>query len=302
MGTEFWWFYDVIAVAVLLVCIFFSGKRGFLKGTFMALCCAVSVFVSFSVSDTVSQELYKNTVRSSNVKKIEKNLKSDTFTQKYATYLENMGYFIKVNPDKLYEVFKSDMELDKALCDYVNNINARKAEENEAVLLEKIREGYAVVMGDIISQSLNKFSAETAANEIRNDSSGIKEFLILVLDKDSGTHNAAVYIIDNYTAKPYVTIFRLTGFVILYIAIFLIIMAIINSFTGRREGGGMESISSHITGGLIGIVTGGIMIFAIAAVIRLWAIMGNNEMLFFNNDVIDSTLIFRYFYDSVLKM
>lgn len=301
MGTEFWWFYDVIAVAVLLVCIFFSGKKGFLKGTFTALCCAVSVFVSFAVSNTISQELYKNTVRSSNIKKIEKNLKSDTFTQKYAVYLENMGYFIKVNPDKLYEIFKSDMELDKALCYYVNNINARKAEENEAVLLEKIREGYAVVMGDIISQSLNKFSAETAANEIRNDSSGIKEFLILVIDKDSGTHNAAVYIADNYTAKPYVTIFRLTGFVILYIALFLIITAVINSFTGRREGS-MESTGSHIAGGLIGIVTGGIMIFAIAAVIRLWAIMGNNEMLFFNNDVIDSTLVFRYFYDSVLKM
>ncbi len=300
MGTEFWWFYDVIAVAVLLVCIFLSGKKGFLKGTFVALCCAVSVFISFAVSGTVSQELYKNTVRSSNVRKIEKNLKSDTFTQKYAAYLENMGYFIKVNPEKLDEIFKSDRELDKALCDYVNNINARKAEENESVLLEKIREGYAVVMSDIISQSLNKFSAETAANEIRNDSSGIKEFLILVLDTEK-IHDAAVYVTDNYTAKAYTVIFRLTGFVVLYIAIFLIIMAVINSFTSRREGSA-ESIGSHIAGGLIGIVTGGIMIFAVAAVIRLWAIMGNNEMLFFNNDVINSTLIFKYFYDSVLKM
>lgn len=301
MGTEFWWFYDVIAVAVLLVCIFLSGKKGFLKGVFMALCCAVSVFVSFAVSGTVSQELYKNTVRSSNVRKIEKNLKNDTFTQKYAAYLEDMGYFIKVNSEKLDEIFKSDKELDKALCNYVNNINARKAEENEAVLLEKIREGYAVVMSDIISQSLNKFSAETAANEIRNDSSGIKEFLILVLDKDGGTHDAAVYIADNYTAKAYTTIFRLTGFVILYIAIFLIIMAVVNSFTSKRDGS-TESTGSHIAGGLISIVTGGIMIFAVAAVIRLWAIMGNNEMLFFNNDVIDSTFIFKYFYDLVLKM
>lgn len=300
MGTEFWWFYDVIAIAVLLVCIFLSGKKGFLKGTFTALCCAVSVFVSFAVSGTVSQELYKNTVRSSNVKKIEKNLKSDTFTQKYTVYLENIGYFIKVNPDKLDEIFKSDRELDKALCDYVNNINARKVEENEDVLLEKIREGYAVVMSDIISQSLNKFSAETAANEIRNDSSGIREFLNLVLDEDR-IHDAAVYIADNYTAKAYSTIFRITGFVVIYIALFLIIMAIINSFTSRRESS-TESTGSHIVGGLIGIVTGGIMIFAVAAVIRLWAIMGGNEMLFFNNDVIDNTLIFKYFYDSVLKM
>lgn len=300
MGTEFWWFYDVIAVAVVLVCIFISGKNGFMKGIFMTLSCIVSVFIAFAVSSTISQELYKNTVRSSNIKKIEKNLDNDTFTNKYANYLENMGYFIKVNPEKLDEIFRSDKELDKALCDYVNNINARKAEENEAVLMEKIREGYAVVMSDIISQSLNKFSAETAGNELRNDSSSIKGFLTLVLDKD-GLHDASVYIADNYTAKAYTTLFRLTGFVVLYVALFLIITAVVNAFTSKREGS-FESVGSHIAGGFIGIVSGGIMIFVVASVIRLWAIMGNNEMLFFNNDVVDSTFLFKYFYDLILKM
>lgn len=299
MGTEFWWFYDVIAVAVLLVCIFLSSRKGFVRGIFTVVCCAVSLLVASAVSGTVSQELYKNTMRSSNVKKIEKNLKSDTFTQKYADYLENMGYFIKVNPDKLNEIFTADNELDKTLCNYINNVNARTVEDNEAVLLEKIHEGYAVVMSDIISQSLNKFSAETAANEIRNDSSGMKEFLVLVLDKD-GVHNAAVYIADNYTAKAYTTIFRLTGFVVLYIAVFLLLTAFLNAFAGKREGG--ESTGSHIAGGFMGIITGGIMIFAVSAVIRLWAIMGSNEMLFFNNNVIDETFIFKYFYDLTLNM
>lgn len=299
MGTEFWWFYDVTAAAVLLVCIFLSGRKGFISGVFTAVCCGLSLLTAFAVSGTVSQGLYKNTIRSSNVKKIEKNLKSDTFTQKYAAYLENMGYFIKVNPEKLNEIFTADGELDEALCNYVNNINARTVEDNEAVLLEKIREGYAVVMSDIISQPLNKFAAETAANEIRNDSSGIKDFLVLVLSKD-GLHNAAVYIADNYTAKAYTTIFRLTGFVVLYIAVFLLLAAFVNAFAGKRESA--ESTGSHIAGGFMGIITGGIMIFAVSAVIHLWAIMGSNEMLFFNNDVIDKTFIFKYFYDLTLNM
>ncbi|MCM1132359.1 MAG: hypothetical protein NC340_02700 [Ruminococcus flavefaciens] len=300
MGTEFWWFYDVIAVAVLLVCIFLAGKKGFLRGTFTAISCAVAMFVSFAVSGTVSQELYKNTIRSSNVRKIEKNLRSDTFTLKYADYLENMGYFIKVSTEKLEDVFEADGDLDRNLCNYINNINARKAEENESVLLEKVREGYAVVISDIITQSLNKFAGETAGNEIRNDSSGMQELILLMLDKES-LHNASVYIADNYTAKAYGTIFRLTGFVLIYIAVYLILLAVINSFTGRRERS-PESTVSHISGGFMGIITGGIMIFAVAVVIRLWAIMGSNEMLFFNNDVVDRTFIFRYFYDLTLEM
>lgn len=300
MGTEFWWFYDVIAVAVILVCIFLSGKKGFLRSVFTALCCAVTVFVSFALSGAVSQELYKNTIRSSNIRKIEKNLRSDTFTSKYAVYLENMGYFININTEKLDNIFKSDTELDKALCDYINNINARKVEENEAVLLDKIHEGYAVVMSDIVSQSLNKFASETVGNEIRNDSSGMKELIFLMTDKES-LHNASVYIADNYTEKAYITIFNLIGFILIYIALFLVIMTIINSFASRSEKK-PENIGSHIAGGFMGIITGGIMVFAVSVVIRLWAIMGNNEMLFFNNDVIDKTLLFKYFYDLTLEM
>ncbi len=300
MGTGFWWFYDTIAVATLLVCIFLSGRKGFMKAVFSAIGCAVALLVAFAVSSGVSGDLYKNTARSNNIKKLEKDLKKETFTQKYASYLENMGYYIKVDTAKLEKAFESETELDKAICNYINNINARKVESNEAVLLEKVREGYAVVMSDIIEQTLNKFVAETAANQIREDSSNIREVILLIKNNEH-QHESAVYISDNFTQKAYTTIFRLIIFVVLYLVMALIIIAVINSFT-KSSDVSFESTGSHIAGGFIGIVTGAIMIFAVSAVIRLWAIMGNNEMLFFNNDVIDKTYIFKYFYDLTMKM
>lgn len=300
MGTQFWWFYDVIAVVVVLISIFLSGKKGFMKGIITSVGCAVALFVSYAASDSISVSLYKNTARSSSISKLEKNMKSDNFILKYADYLEDMGYFISVNTEKLSDIFESDKELDKAVCDYVNNINARKVEKNEEVLVEKVREGYAEVMGDIISHSLNKFAADTAENQIREDSSGIKELVVMMTNSET-YHEAAVYIVDNYTAKAYITIFRLVGFVALYIVISIIIIAIISSFTSEKKEN-FKSMGSHIAGGFIGLITGGIMTFSVAAVIRLWAILGNNEMLFFNSDVIDKTIVFKYFFDLTLKM
>lgn len=300
MGTQFWWFYDVIALAVLLICIFISGKKGFIKGAFIAVACIISVSASSALSSGISQNLYKNTMRSSNIKKLEKNIKSDTFTVKYADYLESMGYVITVNNDKLKEVLLSDGDIDKALCNYVNNINARAVETDEAVLTEKIREGYAVVMSDIISQSLNKFAGETAGNKIRNDSSGIQEVIRLMNDSES-RHKTAVYIDDNYTADAYRTIFGLAVFTVIYIAVFLLIVCSIDSFTRNSEIQ-IPSISSHIFGGLMGIITGAVMIFAVAVIVRLWAVMGGNEMLFFNNEAVCKTYIFRYFYNLTMKI
>ena len=271
-----------------------------MKGDFIAVACIISVSASSAVSSGISQNLYKNTMRSSNIKKLEKNIGSDTFTNKYADYLESMGYVITINNNKLNEVLLSDGDIDKALCDYVNNINARAVENNEAVLTEKIHEGYAVVMSDIISQSLNKFAGETAAEKIRNDSSGIQEAIRLMSDSESG-QKAAIYIDDNYTADAYRTIFRLAGFTVIYIAVFLLIVCSVNSFTRNREIQA-QSISSHIIGGLMGIITGAVMIFAAAVIVRLWAVMGGNEMLFFNNETAYETYIFRYFYNLTMKI
>lgn len=299
MGTQFWWFYDVIAAAVILICVYISGRKGFMKSAFTAVACIVALITAIGASSAVSKSLYENTLRSGNVKKLERSWDRDTFTQKYAVYLESMGYNIKVSLEKLDKIFDSGENYDAALCKYVNNINARKVEKDEAVLLEKIREGYAVVLADMIAEPLNKFAAETAAEEIRGGKS-IEEFVVLLKDRDS-VHDAAVYAADNYTAKAYYTQFKLVLFTAVYIAMMLLVTAILNSFMRNRESSA-QGAGSHISGGLIGLAMGTVMVFAVSAVVRLWTIMGSNEMLFFNNDAIDKTIIFKYFYDFTLNM
>lgn len=299
MGTQFWWFYDVTAAAAILICVYISGRKGFMKSAFMAIACVISLVVSMAASGAVSQSLYENTVRSGNIKKLEKSWDRETFTMKYAVYLESMGYNIKVNSEKLNNIFDSGENYDEALCKYVNNVNARKVENDEAVLREKIREGYAAVMAEMLAEPLNKFAAETAAEKIRGGMS-MEEFIPLLRDRDS-IHNAAVYAADNYTAEAYSTQFRLIVFTVVYIAVLLLVLATLNSFMRNRENDS-QGAGSHIAGSFIGFAMGAAMVFAIAAVVRLWTVMGGNEMLFFNNEAIDKTIVFKYFYDFTLKM
>ncbi len=299
MGTQFWWFYDVIAAAVILICVYISGRKGFLKSAFSAIVCIAALIASMGASSASAQPLYENTIRSGNVKKLEKSWDRDTFTQKYAAYLESMGYSIKVSGEKLDKIFDGGENYDEALCKYVNNVNARKVEKDEAVLREKIREGYAVVTADMIAEPLNKFAAETAAEKIRGGMS-MEEFIPLLRDAE-GVHKAAVYAADNFTAEAYCTQFRLIVFIVMYIAVVLIGLAMINSFTRNREDG-VQGAGSHAAGGFIGLAMGAVMVFAAAAAVRLWTIMGSNEMLFFNNEAIDKTIIFKYFYDFTLNM
>lgn len=299
MGTQFGWFYDVIAGAILLICIFLCGRKGVMKGVFLAVSCIASAFVAFAIGGAVSDSICKNTILESNTKKIENSIESDTFLNNYSAYLENMGYSVRIDKSKLENIFLTSEQIDKDVVKYLNNINARPVEKDEAVLLEKIHEGYAVVIRDIVSQSLSKFAAETAFETIKNDPSGMQELIPMFRNFEDLTPPCE-FIAKNYTSEAYRTTFLLGTFVVLFAVFTLFFICCVNALTAGRESGSV-SAGSHFAGGIFGIIAGAAVILVVAAGVRLSAVMGSNEMLFFNNSVIEKSYVFKYFYHIIEK-
>ncbi|MDO4862770.1 MAG: hypothetical protein Q4A05_01265 [Ruminococcus sp.] len=298
MGNQFWWFYDVVAVAITLVCVFLSSRKGTMKAAITTVGYGVALALALGISSSTAENLYKTTLRSSCINNINDSLKQDTFVNKYASYLESMGYSLKVSTDRLDKIFHSGKDVDDELVKYVNNVNGRRIGEDDEVR-GLVHEGYAVVIRDIVSQNMSKYAAETAAMEIRRDSSGIQELAPLITDIDDRAP-AAKYIADNYTAPAYVTMFKLIGFLILFVAAAVLIYLILQQYMSKDEA--HISVGDHICGGIIGIIKGGLFVTVAAALVRVWAIMGSDEMLFFNNSVIDQSLIFKYFYTFVSSL
>ncbi|MBR6071039.1 MAG: hypothetical protein IKP78_10660 [Ruminococcus sp.] len=298
MGIQFWWFYDVIAVAITLVCVFFSSRKGTMKAAITTVGYGLALALALGISSSTAADLYKNTLRSSCINKIDRTLKADTFVSKYASYLESLGYSLRVNQEKLTNIFGGEKDIDEELVKYINSINGRPvAEDDDALRI--VHEGYAVVIRDIVAKDMSKYAAETAAKEIRSDSSGIKKLAPLITDREDRTP-AAKFIADNYTAPAYVTMFKLIGFLILFAAAAVTINLILNQYMSKDEG--HTDAGSHICGGIIGVIKGGLFVTVAAALIRIWAIMGSDEMLFFNNSVIEKSIIFKYFYDFVSSL
>jgi len=298
MGIQFWWFYDVIAAAIVLVCVFLSSRKGTMKAAITTVGYGLALALALGISSSSAESLYKNTMRSSSINNINHTLKADTFINKYASYLESIDSTIRINPDKLSNIFEDSRTIDADLLDYLNNINGRKLGDDSETL-DLIHEGYAVVIRDIVSQNMSKYAAETAAHEIRNNSKGMQELIPMIINKDDRTP-AAKYIADNYTAPAYITVYKLIGFLILFAVIAVIMILILNQYMSKDEN--KVDVGSHISGGIIGVIKGGLFVTVAAALIRIWAILGSNEMLFFNNTVIDKSFVFKYFYTFVSSL
>jgi uncharacterized membrane protein required for colicin V production len=298
MGAQFWWFYDVIVAAAILVCMFITIKRGIMKAAVSFVGFALALVVAFSLSSSLSDSLYSMAVRKSNIKKMDQSLEEDDYMDSLARYIENLGYNVSVDRGQLENICFSGEDIDTKLYTYVNNINGRKVDE-ESAFLNKLYEGYASIISGVISKQLSQYSAEYAAEMIRTNPGQFSRFMPLLKDPDT-KRPAAEFIVDNYLAKPYISQIKLIVLIMMLI-FFVIITIFIETAAGKNNH--MEpSIITHTISGLIGLLKGVVVVVIITVMIRLYVVLGSNKMLFFNHEAIEKTWVFKYFYNFIKDM
>ncbi|MBP5579105.1 MAG: hypothetical protein J6X56_06465 [Ruminococcus sp.] len=118
------------------------------------------------------------------------------FISDLGNYIETLGYDVRVDSEELRKAFYDENDPEKKIYKYVNNINGKKVDE-ESIFINKLREGYAVVISNFISKRMNAYSAEYAAEEVRDHPEMAYEFSELLDDPDT-KRPAAQYLSDNF--------------------------------------------------------------------------------------------------------
>ncbi len=297
MGTQFWWFYDIIVVAVVLVCMFFSGRKGAMNALTTLVAYILAAGITVSVSAGISSALAGSTIRDSNVRKLDKTLSGWKFSAEVSDYIGSLEYGVKVDSKKIEEIYDGKKSFDSEIYKYVNNRKGKKVEEDPQIFYDKLHEGYAQIMKKIVSDSsMNKYASECAAKQVREHPEKFDELIPMLIDKETRTP-AAKKIADDYTQEPYNVITRLLTFVVLFVV--LMVVALYFAHTMLGNGYHAMTLGSHIGGAFIGIFKGAILCFAVVVAVRLFVVLGSDEMLFFNFKAVDQTYIFKYLYNYV---
>lgn len=295
MGVQFWWFYDVIAAAVILVSIFLAVRKGLMKAVVTMIGLVLAAVIAFSASGPIADLIYGQSTKSSNIKKLELSLENTDFVKDLGNYLETLGYDIRIDNDQLQKAFKDENDPEKKIYKYVNNINSKKVDE-ESIFINKLHEGYAVVISNYVAKRMNAYSAEYAAEDVRKHPEKAYELAELLEDQDT-KRPAAQYVSDNFLKKPYTTQTKLLALILIF-AVGALIAIVIGVSAGRKSGP-MGGLVEGVISGILGIAISVIFIIFIAVMIRLYVVMGSDKMLFFNHEAIENTYVFKYFYEFI---
>lgn len=298
MGTQFWWFYDVIAVAAVLVCIFLSARKKVLQSAVSLGGFMLAIIMAGTLSGGISEALYKGGVRQNNVSKLNKSISNVEFDDEMQKYLESLDYGLTLKYSKIEGIFNSGSDYDEQLYKYAMDSKGKKIAEKE-IFCNRIHEGYAQIISKIVSDELSIYSAEYTSEQILEKPSEFEKLIPLLMDIED-KYPAAEFIADNYVKKPYKEVISLVTFTIIFFVILLISLFI--SGSAGKKSSYNEGIGAKVLCGFMGAVNGIILVFAIAAIIRLYVILGDDKMLFFNFEAIDNTYIFKNAYNIILGL
>ena len=299
MGEQFWWIYDAAIAAVILVFVFIMSRKGTVKAAISLICSVLALVIAFSVGSAVSKGVYKSMIRPSTIKNISKDLYSDSVKKRLIDQLDGLDYNLKVRDDKITELLNDEnIDLDHELYVYANNINAIKVDE-ESVFKEKLHEIYAQIIYELVAKNCDSYIAEASRDLVIADPSQFHKIGMALNEETGGQREAAAAIADNYIAPTYSKVLSYISFIAVFFIVMLIAFFIIKSYSDSISSGGAVS---HIIGGVLGIFLGLIVIIVIAVIIKLNVVLGNNEMMVFNKETLDKTIVFKYIYNLLAGM
>ena len=329
MGTEFFWFYDVILAAILIGMMFIGAKKGFVRMVLRLCAFAASFVIALMISNGVSGWIYDSFI-------------SKPLEQTISTSINVVTQIGKIDMEKAKINGKSidslELKADKAGKVTVNlgnvnlsntgiskvdltsfgvdkNIDYSNIDLGSVQIYESDIEKYGIenmILTEVLAQNIKNSAIADSVNEIIDKVGETVPALDLkgktIEDIDSGTINSVVVsvvqssgnpgkaVLDN-VAKPVVLVpLRTIIFVVLFILIFIILSILIKATSVINKLPLIGQLNS-LLGGVAGLSQGLVIVFIVVIIAHMAVELTNNTLIFLNDMTINKSFAFSKIYN-----
>lgn len=294
MGTEFVWFFDIAVVAILLIFLYSGGKRGFLRSIILIAGYFISFFVAFSLSGKLAPPIYDGFARPLVISSIEKKLDSIDIAEELQRSI-NSAYRdsgITFDKDEVQQVISgSDGDLSKSFTDYISSKTGVEISDDK---INEVLQG--AFMGDTVERffaSLPNFMKESASSYLSANNPSLGD----TIKGTIGTkETAAAFLEEEVLRGGAISVVQMILFFLLFGVVMLIVRLLAGLFKDVNKIPVIGPVNT-LLGAAIGLVEGAIIVYIIALLIHLIIMFMASPMIVFNEETIQSTLLFKFFYN-----
>lgn len=281
--------FDAAIGVILILCVIAGARKGLLNTLVSVgvhiLCIIVAVFLTF----VLGENIYYDYVQYSVTENIESSLESFSMSDELKSYFREETVGFDLTDSQVNSILSDTENMDKKLASSVNYSDSSYTEKDG-------QEGLFSILDVQLQEKITRYMPPCGNrffDDIRNSE---KEMYTLISLIDTDRHGAAVYIEEHCVRSVMMRFVRIVCAVIFSLVLMVIaktIMAVIESRKGAVKAAGAADAVLGAAAGILVAVT----LSLVAAMICKMIIYAGGNVSFFNDEALNSTFVFRYFYN-----
>ena len=337
MGTEFFWFYDIILIGIIIGMIFLGFKRGFVRMLLSLVSVAIAFIASLVISDSVSSWVYESFVEQ-NLKTSITDTVNDAIGENVVTQLtkldmdkaviggttvSSMDASLKADGAGKITLDLSSVDLSATGIDKIDltGFGFEKNTDYSAISVGKVQvyestvkeHGLGnIVLAQVISDRIMNTALGNAFKEIVKTIDETVPFLGLdekMLSQVDNTLLSELIVsilksggnpgqsVLDNIVKPVVLIPLRTIIFIILFIIISVLLSLIIKATSIINKIPLIGTLNEFLGAIMGLVHGVIVIFVIVIILNMIVALTENSLIFLNESTIDKSFVFSWIYN-----
>lgn len=298
MGDQFWWIFDAIVVMIVGYIIFSNAKRGLTKVFVLNIGYVVALLLSAVVAIAAGPLVYESSVETTNITAFEKVNADANFPQLFADAVNAEHFGFNCEKQRVAELLDTDDN-----SGFVPKLYAYCSRKyggtfcGPAKFEKLMQDAFTRDYGKAIEEHLPGYVAHNLQKLMAADPKLMTD--VLTAYYGSSSVEAGAKVIEGKIAQaPTLELLRMFTFVCVFTVI-MIIVALISAMLKNTLFFNVSTGSERTYGALLGLAETFSMLLLFTILTRVLVLLGNEDILCFNEPTIAATKIFRMLYDNL---
>lgn len=293
MGTNFWWIYDVVSVAVVILSIYNCAKKGFSKILIMVVGCVVSILLASTISQKSSDFIYDKFIKKSSIESVEEALKEYDPAISVREAIEGQDYGAVLEDGRVRKILESDDCMER-LYEYTNQASGDVVDTHE-----NFKNTLTVEFTELFAKQIGVKLPPYVTNELIEKISGNEKLFIETTEMIlKNPDKVPEHIEENYIRKPALKLINAFVFIISYFILITLIGVVINRTFRFGLLNGYDRLDK-LAGGLLGIVQAVILLIITAVLVKIAINVAGSDDSFISYAAIEKTKIFKHIFNRI---
>lgn len=292
MASDLFWFYDALALGILLITLYIGAKRGLMKSVVLVVLTVLSIVISWFGAEIASPIIYDELIKEHVANGLTQSSESTDPVRVTSEAISEGDYGVEISDSDIEGIIESDGNFFSRLTDELKkNGAAESSDEIQTEVKGAVSEKMLVsLLGDFVQPS----TIADILESFRGTTDGISDVLSIFI---SGNKEATATATEEMIIAPVIKgILKVIVFILLLLILKLIIGPISDLFKSVNKIPVIGPVNA-LFGGALGAVEGAIVVYIIALVVRMAIYFTEGSLMFINTDTIEKTYIFKWFYD-----